>query len=544
MPDDPDLSRGRFYITTAIPYVNARPHLGFAMEAIQTDAFARYRRLKGDEVWFLSGADENSLSNVRAAEKEGIETSVLVERNAKVFESLRETLDISFDDFIRTSVERRHIDGATKLWEACLATGDIYKKPYRGLYCIGCEQFYDEDELIEGLCPEHATKPELIEEENYFFRLSAYAERLEKLIDSDELRVVPQHRKNEVLSFIRMGVKDFSVSRSVSRAHGWGVPIPGDPDQVMYVWFDALSNYINALGFAEETDMYRRFWVDNHNKMHVIGKGIIRFHAVYWPAMLISAGIPLPETIFVHGYVTVEGTKMSKSLGNVVDPIALAAQYTSDAVRYFLLRRVHPTDDANFTVENFINAFNSDLADQLGNLLSRVVAMVGRYYDGVVPAPGASDPLDETLLKDAKILSRKLDDAMNRFSPQAAMNAVWDLVSEANRYVVETTPWKIAKQRDLDDNETRLATVLYNLIEVLRLVCWACAAFVPRTAVLLAEQLAIEPPDSGADAVSDLQAQLAWGKYPPGTRLAPAGVLFPKIEVPPQSASAPPSDPA
>ncbi|MGH2772846.1 MAG: class I tRNA ligase family protein, partial [Actinomycetota bacterium] len=277
----------RYFISTAIPYVNARPHLGFALEMIQTDAFARYRRLRGDDVYFLTGADENSLTNVQAAEAEGIPTQQLVDRNAGFFYDLKDQLNISFRDFIRTSVDPRHLTGAAKLWEACESSGDIYSKAYRGLYCVGCEQFYTADELVDGLCPEHKTRPEEVEEENYFFRLSKYAGQLQDLIESDTLKIVPHTRKNEVLSFIKMGLQDFSISRTTKRAKGWGVPVPGDPDHVMYVWFDALSNYINAIDYAGEGDDFRNYWVGNPNRTHVIGKGIIRFHAVYWPAILL-----------------------------------------------------------------------------------------------------------------------------------------------------------------------------------------------------------------------------------------------------------------
>ena len=385
----------RWYVTTAIPYVNAQPHIGFAFEAILTDALARYHRQRSEDVRFLTGTDENSLKNAQAAEKEGVPTAELVERNAAHFHALRESLNLSFDDFIRTSVEARHLEGVAKLWEACDRSGDIYSRPYKGLYCVGCEQFYTEDELIDGLCPEHQTKPELVEEKNYFFRLSRYADQLRELIESDQLKVVPQTRKNEVLSFIRSGLQDFSVSRSRARARDWGIPVPGDPEQVMYVWFDALGNYITALDYANESELYQHYWVENPNRVHVIGKDIVRFHVIYWPAMLLSAGVPLPTAVFTHGFVNIGGRKMSKSLGNVVDPVELAQTYGTDALRYYLLREVSPFEDGDFTLERFIRSYNADLADQLGNLLNRVVSMVGRYYDGVVPTPGDRAEEDE-----------------------------------------------------------------------------------------------------------------------------------------------------
>ena len=521
-----------FYITTAIPYVNARPHLGFALEIIQTDAFARYRRSIGEDVRFLTGTDDNSLSNVQAAEAEGISTRELVDRNTEFFYELKDQLDISFDDFIRTSSEERHLAGAAKLWQACDGAGDIYKKLYRGLYCVNCEQFYTEDEAPGGRCPEHGVELETIEEENYFFRLSKYAERLERLIESDEYEVVPVSRKNEILSFIRMGLEDFSISRSTRRSHGWGVPVPGDPNQVMYVWFDALSNYINALGYAEDGELYAHYWLNNPNRIHCIGKGIIRFHAVYWPAMLLSAGIPLPKTLFVHGYINLSGEKMSKSKGNVQDPVELRHEYGVDAVRHYLLRRMHPTQDSNFTLDEFIRSYNADLADQLGNLLSRVIGMVGRYYDGVVPKAGQTGESEDQLRSKAKSLFDAIDSAMRAWAPGDALAAIWDLVGEANRYVVEVEPWKLAKSRSEDpDAEDRLASCLYALTEVLRIVAAACVPFIPGSAESIAAQIGWDL--SG----QTLDRALEWGQYPTGTKISSTGSLFPKLDLPDEQAS-------
>ena len=519
----------RWYVTTAIPYVNARPHIGFAFEAILTDALARYHRQRGEDVRFLTGTDENSLKNAQAAEKEGISTTELVERNAAHYRALRESLNLSFDDFIRTSVEARHLEGVAKLWEACDRNGDIYSRPYKGLYCVGCEQFYTEDELIDGLCPEHLTKPELVEEKNYFFRLSRYADQLRELIESDQLKIVPQTRKNEVLSFIRSGLQDFSVSRSRARARDWGIPVPGDPEQVMYVWFDALGNYITALDYAHESELYQHYWVENPNRVHVIGKGIVRFHAVYWPAMLLSAGVPLPTTIFVHGYVTIGGEKMSKSLGNVVDPVELAQTYGTDALRYYLLREISPFEDGDFTLERFIRSYNADLADQLGNLLNRVISMVGRYYDGVVPTPGDRAEEDERLIGVAEALPERISKALSRYDPQSALAAIWELAGAANSYVESTAPWSLAKTRKAEGAdgpaEQRLATVLYNLVEALRLIAWHVRPFLPATAEGIDTQLGLQEVEAPADAT-------VWGAYPAGARLAGGAVLFPKFELP------------
>ena len=531
-------SERRWYVTTAIPYVNARPHIGFALEAVLTDSLARYHRLRGEDVRFLTGTDDNSLKNVRAAEREGIPTGEFIARNAKHFEALGEQLNLSFDDFIRTSTDLRHIEGVTKLWQSCSESGDIYSRPYRGLYCVGCEQFYTEDELIDGLCPEHLTRPEVVEEENYFFRLSRYTDQLLDLIDTDQLRVLPRTRKNEVLSFIRGGLQDFSISRSQVRARGWGIPVPGDPSQVMYVWFDALGNYVTALDYAHDGPLYRRYWVENLQRVHIIGKGIIRFHTVYWPAMLLSAGVPLPTTIFVHGYVTVDSEKMSKSLGNVVDPVELAEQYGTDALRYYLLRDIPATEDGDFTLERFIRSTNADLGDRLGNLLNRTVSMVGRYCDGRVAAPHAPNEADIMLINTAEGLPERIDAAMERYAPHEALGIIWELVDAANKYVEDSAPWSLAKQRNAGDESgllagERLETVLYNLVESLRLIAYFSAPFLPGTAAGITAQLGISTKTAGQRRSKRQHVQdSSWGRYPPDTRVVLGDVLFHKHELP------------
>lgn len=418
----------RIYITTAIPYVNAAPHIGFALEAVQTDCLARFYKALGFDVFFSTGTDENSLKNVQAAEAEEIPVQKLVDKYAKQFENLKEALNLSWDVFIRTSA-KNHFIGAQKLWKLCRQE-DIYKKKYQGLYCVGCELFYTPSELIDGKCPEHKTVPEKVEEENYFFRLSAYQDFLDKLIQSDKLKITPQVRKNEILSFIRQGLKDFSISRSKERAHGWGVPVAGDESQVMYVWFDALTNYLTALGFGTNEDLYRKYWKDNPNKLHVIGKGIIRFHAVYWPAMLKSANLPLPKSEFIHGYITVEGQKISKSLGNAVDPFSLVEKFGTEAVRYYLLREIPAWGDGDFSLLRFKDLFNGELANGLGNLIARVARLCA---DTNLNLP----PKKNFVFKKAVLTNLK------NFRFDLALLSLWDEISALDKQINQEKPWEL-----------------------------------------------------------------------------------------------------
>ncbi len=519
----------RCYITTAIPYVNAKPHLGHALELVQTATLARYRRLRGDVVRFQTGTDDNALKNVQAAEAEGIPTAQLVERNAAAFAALRDPLALSFDDFIRTSGNPRHAAGATRLWELCAAQGDIYARAYTGLYCVGCEQFYSEDELVDGLCPEHLRPPELVSEENHFFRLSRYADPLRELITSGELRIVPESRRNEVLRFIGRGLHDFSISRSQARARGWGIPVPGDPTQVMYVWWDALINYITALDFAKLDsggEEYARFWRDNPDRVHVIGKGILRFHAVYWPAMLLSAGLPLPTTIFVHEYLTVEGRKISKSLGNAIDPGDLVARFGTDVVRHWLLREVPRGEDADFTVDRLVGRANADLANGLGNLLNRTVSMIRRWRAGVIPPPGSPEATGRVLRDLAAALPGRVAAALDDFDFRTALGAIWELVAAANRYVDETAPWTLAKRATAGDEKAaqRLDTALWTLAESLRLLAVLLVPFLPTTSERIRAQLGLAGP------VGCWEEETRWGQLTAGGAAGEAVPIFPRIE--------------
>ena len=483
------------YITTTIPYVNARPHIGFALELVQADVLARYRRGRGEAVRFQAGTDDNSLKNVLAAQAAGVEVREFVDRNAEAFVALGDALSLSVDDVIRTSRDLRHRPGVERFWRACADTGDLYRKRYEGLYCTGCEQFYTPAELRDGRCPEHETVPQQVTEENWFFRLSRYAEPLREAITTGRLRIEPAGRRHEVLAFIDGGLADFSVSRPAERADGWGIPVPGDPSQVIYVWFDALCNYVTALGYGQDGEAYRRWWAseapeDRLSRVHLLGKGVLRFHAVYWPAMLLSSGQPLPTGIFVHDYLTAGGRKISKSATGAaaLEPAALAAEYGADAVRWWLLREVPRVGDADFTVGRLIARADDELANGLGNLVNRVVAMVGKYRDGRVPdagpVPAGGEDLDAALRQVGDLVVAALDE----FDFRQATAAVWAIADEANRFINRVRPWELAAAERAGDVPARLDAVLYLLARACSAVGRELAPFLPDAAARITSQ--------------------------------------------------------
>lgn len=461
-----------FYVTTTIPYVNAAPHLGHVLEFVVADVLARYRRLIGDDVYFLSGTDENAIKNVQAAEKEGTKVEDFINRNSHIFHNLLVALNISIDQFIRTT-EKRHFLGVQALWQKT-AKGDIYKKSYKGLYCVGCEQFYKSEELNErGECYEHPGKKlESVEEENYFFRLSKYQQWILELVESDTLKIVPEFRKREIVSFITHGLEDFSVSRPAERTKNWGVAVPDDPDQTVYVWYDALANYITALGYpGKNADLYQRFWAQNPNKVHVLGKGVGRFHAIYWPAMLHSADLPLPTTEIIHGYLTLNGQKISKTLGNVVDPFELIKKYGADAVRYYLLG-IPLGNDGDFSYEKFEEKYNADLANGLGNFAARVLALADRDASLRMHANDTSvDSLvDEKIKQTKELISQKLKE----FKFNEALAAIWELIAFGDAYVNDREVWAIK------DKDSKTGAIL-NLVVILDNVAIMIRPFLPET---------------------------------------------------------------
>jgi len=414
-----------YYITTAIPYINARPHVGHVLEWFQADALARYHQQLGKNVAFTSGTDENSLKNVQAAEKAGVETQAWLDEYAKIFQDAFDFFGIGLTHFRRGSDQEKHWPGVQKLWQLCEDAGDIYKKTYTGLYCVGCESFYTPEDLTEaGECPEHLKKPESITEENYFFRLSRYQDQILRLLNSDEHQIVSQQFKNEMLRFIERGLEDFSISRSSDRARGIGVPVPGDDSQVMYVWFDALAIYITAIGWGYDDTTFEKYWP---SAVQVIGKGINRFHSIYWVAMLLSAKLPIPKTTFVHGYLTADGQKMSKSLGNVLDPFQLVEEFGLEPIRHYLLRHVPTHADGDFSTSKFIESYTADLANGIGNLCSRIAKLCEK--SGV---SGGKLPTE---------FSPEYDAAFSDFEIASAAEWVHGKIRKLDGFLSEQTPW-------------------------------------------------------------------------------------------------------
>jgi len=420
----------RFHLTTAIPYVNARPHIGHVLEWFQADVINRYQRLLGKRVMFTSGADENSLKNVQAAEKAGVPVSDWLDKYAQIFQDAYQRLGIELDEFRRGSDQTKHWPGVQQLWRATDQAGDLYKKTYTGLYCVGCECFYKPEELVDGRCPQHQESPQQVSEENYFFRLSKYQRQLRLLIETDQLKIVSEKFKKEVLSFIDQGLEDFSVSRRAGRARGVGVPVPGDDSQVMYVWFDALTIYMTALGWGYDHQRWLRFWPAD---VHFIGKDILRFHAVYWPAILLSAGLPLPKAISVHGFLTADGRKMSKSLGNVVDPFQLIERYGLEPVRYYLLRYIPSHGDGDFSYDSFERLYTAELANGLGNLCSRVAALCHRA--GLAGGDGQAGA-DQLPAFSPQVAAR-----LDELELGEALEIINQRVAAADQFLSDTAPW-------------------------------------------------------------------------------------------------------
>jgi len=512
MTTEKDKARPRFYVTTAISYPNGTPHMGHAYEAIGTDAIARFARLDGFDVFLLTGTDEHGLKMVQTAQGQGLTPLALATRNSGRFKEMDEKLNISFDRFIRTT-EPVHHKSSQVLWERALKSGDIYLDTYAGWYSVRDEAYYAEEETVVGEDKirrgPQGTPVEWVEERTYFFRLSAFAERLLKLYADQPDFIGPDSRKNEILSFVKGGLKDLSISRTT---FDWGVKVPSDSEHVMYVWFDALTNYITGVGFPDENDPNWPYWPAD---LHIIGKDIIRFHAVYWPAFLMSAGLPLPKRVYAHGFLFNRGEKMSKSIGNIVDPLELAEQYGLDQVRYFFLREVPWGQDGNYNHEAIVVRINADLANGLGNLAQRSLTMINRQFAAAVPKPAAFGDNDKAMLAMADAMIGPSREAMKTQQLHQVLNTVWAVVAEADRYFAGEEPWALAKT-----DPVRQGTVLYVTAEVIRQIAILAQPFIPQSAAKLLDLLGVAADKRDFAALS--------ARLEPGSSLpAPSGV-FPR----------------
>lgn len=516
----------KFYITTPIYYVNDVPHIGHAYTTIAADTLARYHRLRGDTVFFLTGTDEHGQKVEKAALERGLTPKAHADLMTVNFQSLWKKLEISNDAFIRTT-DREHIAVVQELLQKLYDKGEIERRTYEGWYCTPDERFWTEKEIVEGRCPDCGRPVERITEDNYFFLMSRYQDRLIQHIEQNPDYIRPESRRNEVLGFLRtQSLGDLCISRPKARL-SWGIELPFDRDFVTYVWFDALVNYLSATRYLSpavegSTDSSKReqfWWPANH---HLLGKDILTTHSVYWSTMLMALGLPLPGNIFAHGWWTQDGKKMSKSLGNVIDPNAVADAYGADAFRYFLLREVPFGLDGDFSVQTFTTRFNTELANDLGNLLSRVLTMISKYFGGEIPPAGPEEPIDRELRETAVSIPTKVEDALSSLSFTKYLQDVWTLVTRANRYVEESAPWTLAKNKDLE----RLGNVLYNLSETLRLIGLYLYPVMPSTCQKIWSALGVDRPLSSCR----MQGELMWGGLAHNTAIQPGSQLFPRID--------------
>ncbi len=526
-----------FYITTPIYYVNARPHLGHAYTTIIADVASRFHAMRGVKTFFLTGTDEHGDKIVRAAQKENLSPRAYVDAISQQFRDLWPELNIGYDRFIRTT-DPAHIAVVEQILQRIYDAGDIYYSEYEGLYCFGCERFYTERELVDGKCPDHQAEPETIRESNYFFKMSRYQDWLISHIREHPDFIRPERYKNEVLAFLREPLEDLCISRPKSRLQ-WGITLPFDDDYVTYVWFDALLNYISALDYPDG-DRYNTFWPV---AQHIVAKDILKPHGIYWPIMLKAAGIPVYQHLNVHGYWNVDESKMSKSLGNVADPLDLKNVYGLDAFRYFLVREMAFGLDANFSESALVGRINADLANDLGNLFSRVTAMTHKYFKGVVPE--CDHQIDQEvnlgLVADAEKAVRVFEEEMAGFAFHKGYSAVWELIGQMNKYIDMSAPWELAKKKS---SRKQLEAVIYKFLEGLRIISGLIYPAMPETAASMQRHLGFDPGD-GNGPLFDLDSLRAWGSLPPGTRLPKTTALFPRIEVKEkqQEEKTPPGDP-
>lgn len=513
------MSSDTFYLTTPIYYVNDVPHLGHAYTTVVADLIARFRRMQGRSVHFLTGTDEHGEKIARTAESRGVSPKDWTDSMIPRWKDVWGALDISYDDFIRTT-EERHEGPVQTFVQDLYDKGEIYLGEYEGLYCIGCEEFKQPDDLVEGRCPLHDVEPEVVKEENYFFRLSRYAERLIELYESSDTFVMPEGRRNEVLGKVKQGLDDLSISRV---SFEWGVPIPWDDRHVIYVWIDALQNYITAIGYGSDPERFERMWPAD---IHLMGKDILWFHSVIWPAMLMAQGLPLPRTVFAHGYLQVGGEKMSKSRLTGISPHDLIGTFGSDGYRYYFMREISFGLDGSFSWEAMVERYNSDLANDFGNLASRVLSMIGRYLDGIVPEPPADDEVsgpERALRAEQRKALEGMASAIDDIAPHDALKACWGFVRKSNAYVEEVAPWALAKE---PSSRRRLEVVLYEMAESLRLLAMMVAPAVPAAGAELWRRLGLH----GSVHDRTFPEDGLWGLLPPGVKVTAGAPLFPRLD--------------
>lgn len=508
----------KFYITTPIYYPSDKLHIGHSYCTVATDTMARYKRLRGYDVKFLTGTDEHGQKIERIAEKQGITPKQYVDKIVSGIKDLWKELDISYDHFIRTT-DDYHVKSVQKIFKQLYDQGDIYKSEYEGWYCTPCESFYTDVQLVDGKCPDCGREVERLKEESYFFRLSKYQDRLIKYIEEHPEFIQPQTRQNEMINnFLKPGLEDLCVSRT---SFNWGIPVTFDPKHIVYVWVDALTNYITALGYGSDDDSeFKKYWPAD---VHVVGKEIVRFHTIIWPAMLMALDLPLPKQVFGHGWLIIDGGKMSKSKGNVVDPKVLVDRYGVDAIRYFLLREIAFGQDGNFTNEVLIQRINSDLANDLGNLVSRTVGMIEKYFDGKIPSDREETEFDASLKDTAKAVTEKVDTLLDKMLFSDALTEIWTLIRRSNKYVDETQPWVLAKD---DSQKAKLANVLYNLSEAIRIVSVLIQPFMPNTPKLIWKQLGVSEGEA-----TTWDSAKTWGVLPADTVYTKGDVIFPRIDM-------------